>query len=114
MATPAQPQTWMCGRRKSRKRLSVSRCLKGLRSRRSRIDAPAFSPRGPNYSYGCRTDRIEIQTGIDGVKFSECYPRRVTVELGGLPVHFISLSDLKANKSASGRNKDLAYLENLP
>ncbi len=63
---------------------------------------------------GVAPNRIEIQTGIDGVKFSECYPRRVTAELGGLPVHFISLSDLKANKAASGRNKDLADLENLP
>ncbi len=62
---------------------------------------------------GVAPNRIEIQTGIDGVKFSDCYPRRVTAELDGLPVHFISLSDLKTNKAASGRNKDLADLDNL-
>jgi hypothetical protein len=34
----------------------------------------------------------------------------VTAELDGVPVSFISLEDLKANKAASGRNKDLADL----
>jgi hypothetical protein len=63
---------------------------------------------------GVAPNRIEIQTGIDGVQFSDCYPRRVTAELDGVPVHFISLSDLKINKAASGRNKDLADLDHLP
>jgi hypothetical protein len=63
---------------------------------------------------GVAPNRIEIQTGIDGVKFSDCFPRRVTAELDGVPVAFISLNDLKANKAASGRNKDLADLDNLP
>ena len=63
---------------------------------------------------GVAPNRIEIQTGIDGVDFSDCYPRRVTAQLDGVPVSFISLKDLKANKAASGRNKDLADLDNLP
>lgn len=32
----------------------------------------------------------------------------------GVPVTIISLNDLKTNKRASGRLKDLADLENLP
>ncbi len=63
---------------------------------------------------GVAPNRIEIQTGIDGVQFSDCYPRRVTALLDGVPVSFISLDDLKANKAASARNKDLADLDNLP
>lgn len=59
-------------------------------------------------------NRIEIQTGIDGVDFADCYPRRVLAELDGVPVVFISLQDLKTNKVASGRNKDLADLDQLP
>lgn len=63
---------------------------------------------------GVAPNRIEIQTGIDGVIFSDCYPHAVTAELEGLPVPFISLADLKTNKRASGRNKDLADLDHLP
>ena len=58
--------------------------------------------------------KYTIQTGIDGVDFADCYPRRVTAELDGVPVVFISLQDLKKNKAASGRNKDLADLDHLP
>jgi hypothetical protein len=63
---------------------------------------------------GVAPNRIEIQTGIDGVSFHDCYPRRALAELDGVSVSFISLPDLKANKQASGRNKDLADLDNLP
>ena len=62
---------------------------------------------------GVAPNRIEIQTGIDGVSFSECYPERVRAELDGIPVWFISRADLKLNKQASGRNKDLADLDHL-
>jgi hypothetical protein len=35
----------------------------------------------------------------------------VTTEFEGIEVNIISLPDLKANKKASGRNKDLADLD---
>ena len=63
---------------------------------------------------GVAPNRIEIQTGIDGVEFADCYPRRIATELDGVQVFFIGLADLKANKRASGRNKDLADLDELP
>ena len=62
---------------------------------------------------GLPPNRIEIQTGIDGVRFSDCQPRGVQAELDGVLVHFISREDLKTNKRASGRNKDLADLDQL-
>ena len=34
--------------------------------------------------------------------------------MDGIKVQLISLEDLKQNKKASGRNKDLNDLENLP
>jgi predicted nucleotidyltransferase len=58
--------------------------------------------------------RIEVITGASGVDFDSCYDRRKTIEIDGVPVHFISLQDLKANKLASGRHKDLEDLEHLP
>lgn len=58
--------------------------------------------------------RLELFTRIPGVKFSDCYPRRVEVSIGSLMLPFLSLEDLKANKRASGRPKDLQDLEELP
>jgi hypothetical protein len=57
--------------------------------------------------------RIEILTGISGVTFDDCYNGRVDGDLGGAEVSLISLRDLKANKLASGRTKDLADVEEL-
>ena len=58
--------------------------------------------------------RIEVITGASGVDFEECYSRRELIDLEGVPVNFISLGDLKANKRAAGRHKDLDDLEHLP
>jgi hypothetical protein len=63
---------------------------------------------------GIEPNRIEIQTGLSGVEFSRVYPRRVVALLDGVSVNIIPLVDLKQNKKASGRHKDLADLENLP
>ncbi|HOB97733.1 MAG TPA: hypothetical protein PKM43_03170 [Verrucomicrobiota bacterium] len=63
---------------------------------------------------GIEPNQIEIQTGISGVEFSQAYPRRVVAAIEGIAVNIIALDDLKQNKQASGRYKDLADLENLP
>ncbi len=57
--------------------------------------------------------RIEILTTISGVAFDDCYPRRSRVKFDGLCVNLISLNDLKKNKAASGRPKDLDDLQAL-
>jgi hypothetical protein len=62
---------------------------------------------------GVEPVRIEISTTISGVSFHECYRERLETTLDGEPVSLINLSDLKINKSASGRAKDLADLDNL-
>lgn len=58
--------------------------------------------------------RLEVLTTIDGVDFRECYQARKRVNIDGVDVDLISLSDLRKNKAASGRLKDLSDLENLP
>jgi len=58
--------------------------------------------------------QIEVITGASGVDFAECYSRREVIEIDGIPVNFISLEDLKENKRASARHKDLDDLEHLP
>ena len=56
---------------------------------------------------------IEVMTSISGVEFDECYRERLETTLNGVPVSLINLRDLKINKEASGRLKDLADLEQL-
>ncbi len=58
--------------------------------------------------------RIEIQTRISGVEFRDCFSRRRRVDFDGVETNLIDLPDLKANKKASGRHKDLDDLEHLP
>jgi predicted nucleotidyltransferase len=58
--------------------------------------------------------RIEVLTTISGVEFAACYATRETAMIDGVEVTLISLPDLKVNKQASGRYKDLDDLEHLP
>ncbi len=58
--------------------------------------------------------RIEILTTISGLEFAEAYAKRIVEVIEGVPVSIISADDLKINKRASGRTKDLADLDNLP
>ena len=59
-------------------------------------------------------DKIEVFQNASGINFSHAYPRRLESTLEGVSVKIISLADLRANKLASARHKDLADLENLP
>jgi len=58
--------------------------------------------------------RIELSTTISGVDFAECYKARLSEVIDGIPVTIINLEDLKKNKKASGRHRDLDDLERLP
>ena len=58
--------------------------------------------------------RLEIATSISGVEFDACYQARIVDELDGIEVNLIDLENLKKNKKASGRPKDIADLEKLP
>jgi len=59
-------------------------------------------------------NKIEVFKHASGLEFEQAYPRRVETTIDGEPVKMICLTDLKTNKRASGRNKDLADLDNLP
>ena len=57
--------------------------------------------------------RIDLLTGIDGVRFEDCYPRRQIVRVGEVELPIIHLDDFKANKRAAGRPRDIADLASL-
>ena len=64
-------------------------------------------------SMGAPPLRIAVMRVIDGVEFEDCWSRRVQVVLDGVELPLISLPDLKTNKLASGRPKDLVDLNEL-
>jgi len=62
---------------------------------------------------GYPPNRIDIITSVTGLIFSDCYPKRKSFSIEDIEIQTISLEDLKKNKKASGRYKDLDDLENL-
>lgn len=79
-----------------------------------KVSKEMFLERDKIIRMGVPPVRIEVITGASGVDFAECYSRREVIEIDGIPVNFISLEDLKANKRACGRYRDLEDLEHLP
>ena len=78
------------------------------------VPVSLFTESGRIVRMGTPPMRLEIVTAISGVEFESCYVRRISVDIDGVPVKIIGLEDLKTNKKASGRHKDLNDLEQLP
>jgi hypothetical protein len=76
--------------------------------------AEAFLAEGQFVGIGNKPLRLEVLTSISGVGFQECYARRTEAEIDGVKVNFIGLKQLRLNKRASGRLKDLNDVRNLP
>ena len=72
-----------------------------------------FSEKEVVYQIGVAPVRIDILTHITGVRFQYAWRNRVQTTLFGVPVHFISLADLIANKEAAGRDSDLDQLKRI-
>ena len=73
----------------------------------------AFLQPGYVIRLGREPMRLEILNEIDGVRFEQCYTRRVRVRIGGCAMNFIGYEDLLKNKRSAGRPKDLVDLETL-
>ncbi|MDY6832040.1 MAG: nucleotidyltransferase [Thermodesulfobacteriota bacterium] len=58
--------------------------------------------------------RIEILTSVSGVAFDACFAQKIVDKIDGVEVNIISLEQLKLNKQASGRHKDMDDVEHLP
>jgi hypothetical protein len=65
------------------------------------------------YQIGVAPVRIDISTHIDGLSFDTAWQNRVRDSIFGVPVHFISLSDLITNKRSTGRSTDLDHAKDL-
>ncbi len=77
------------------------------------IKEDLFLEEKSNIRIGIPPLQIEILTTIDGVEFSRCYQNRNVINIDGIEVNIISREDLKTNKKASGRHRDLDDVEHL-
>jgi predicted nucleotidyltransferase len=77
------------------------------------LSADLFLETGKIIRMGRPPLRLEILNDISGVTFADCYASRKRVKIDGIRVDVIGLEDLKKNKAAAGRLKDLDDLEHL-
>jgi predicted nucleotidyltransferase len=92
----------------------TAQALRDFGMPRDEVTKDLFKETGKIIRMGVPPVRIEVITGASGVDFEACYARREVIDIDGIPVGFISLEDLKTNKKACGRFKDLDDLEHLP
>lgn len=72
-----------------------------------------FTQSGGFIQLGYPPYRVDIITSVDGLTFREAYENKKVETVDEIKINWISLEDLKKNKKASGRHKDLDDLEKL-
>ena len=77
------------------------------------VSAQSFLVEDKVIRMGIPPVRIDLVTRVDGIDFARCFLRRTVARLDGVEVDVIGLDDLKANKRAVGRPKDIDDLEHL-
>jgi hypothetical protein len=77
------------------------------------LAGPLFTDKQDMIRIGVPPNRLELVTKIAGVEFRDCYSRRKTIDYEGMPISVIDLEDLKRNKMASGRPKDVEDVQML-
>lgn len=65
------------------------------------------------YQIGVPPRRIDLLTSLTGLRFADAWESRVTGRFGDLECPYIGIQDLRTNKRAVGRPRDLADLESL-
>jgi predicted nucleotidyltransferase len=73
-----------------------------------------FSDEFDVFSFGRPPFAIEIMTAVKGLAFDHTFRQAVMEHVDGIDVRVIHLNQLIEAKKASGRNKDLNDIENLP
>lgn len=65
------------------------------------------------FQIGVVPSRVDILSGVSGVRFEDAWPRRVVLVIEGIDVPVLGRADFIANKRASGRPRDLLDIELL-
>jgi len=77
------------------------------------IDSADLVKEGNVIQLGYPPIRIDLINQLDGVVFESCIKNKFMVIVDDLEINFIGLEDLKKNKKATGRHRDIDDLENL-
>jgi hypothetical protein len=77
------------------------------------VSAADFEQEGMVYQIGLPPRRIDVLTSISGVSYQEAAAEALPGRIGPCDVLFIGMAALIKNKSATGRTKDVADVEQL-
>jgi len=77
------------------------------------ISAADFLTPGLTLQLGYEPARIDLLTRVSGLEFDRTYSRRIDTVLDGVPITLICREDLRRNKLATGRLRDLGDVEAL-
>jgi hypothetical protein len=77
------------------------------------VSAADFAAEGMVYQLGLPPRRIDLLTSISGVAYQEAAAETLPGRIGPCDVLFIGKAALIKNKSATGRTKDMADVEQL-
>jgi len=77
------------------------------------VTASDFETKGAVYQIGLPPRRIDLLTSISGVEYAEASEHALRGHVGPCEVQFIGRDALIKNKSATGRTRDLADVEQL-
>ena len=105
---------WVHNSRQNSARLVEALTKFGAPLEHDGITAHTFTEAQVVYQIGIAPVRIDILTEITGLGFADAWTKKVESTFFGVPVHFISLDDLIANKRALGRDSDLKDLKENP
>ena len=72
-----------------------------------------FSKSTQFYQIGVAPVRVDIISGLKGLKFERAWKRRKKSKYGRIPINVISLRDLITSKEASGRDSDMRDVKKL-
>ncbi len=93
--------------------MKVYHSLEGFGYPMETINVNDFSTPDLIFQIGRPPVRIDILTSVEGLSFDNAFKNRIKVKDKGTEINIIGLDDLKKNKKAVGRHKDLDDLENL-
>ena len=80
----------------------------GLANLAQTIDPEVWARTGASFRFGDPPLQVDVLLQLTGVEFRRVEASAVEARYGEVPVRFIGLDDLLANKRAVGRPKDLA------